>query len=299
MKVTTLPGFLTYEEYASVANSADSYSPLQQIIQESFRYFIHPLVPFSAVILYLIFSKTVCDFLRAKLNIDPKGNFIKDLTLVYSSLLTIYSAWTCYMSWSLVSGYILAQSTIQDGIKIALCDKNDDLWDVKNFGFIVAHFYLSKYYECFDTWIQLLKGNKVMFLQTFHHAGIIIIMWSYVVTKNTAAAMVVVCFNSFIHTIMYTYYTISLAGYGKIPKWLKQFITTSPLFALYSLGITVTLSTLFWSDCHTEASRLSLIGTHIYTVILILDLFGLFHFQVNSSKKVKKEKGTKKERFFN
>jgi len=293
MKVTTLPGFLTYEEYASVANSAYSYSPLQQIIQESFRYFIHPLVPFSAVILYLILSKTVCDFLRAKLNIDPKGNFIKVLTLVHSSLLTIYSAWTCYMSWSLVSGYVLVQFTIQDGIKIALCDKSDDMWDLKDFGFIVAHFYLSKYYEFVDTWIQLLKGNKPMFLQTFHHAGIVIIMWSYVVTKNTAAAMIVVCFNSFIHTIMYAYYTVSAAGYKNIPRWLKQFVTTSQLFQ-FVLGIGVTLPTFFWDDCHTEASRLSLISTHIYTVALIF-LFGLFYIQEYSSKKGRKETGTKKQ----
>lgn len=228
-----------------------------------------------------------------KFNIDPKGDFIKVLTIGHSGLLTLYSGWTCYMSWSLVLEYILAQSTIGNGIRIALCDETDVLWDVKDFRFIVAHFYPSKYYEFVDTWIQLLKGNKPKFLQTFHHAGIVIIMWSYVVTKNTASAMIVVCFNSFIHTIMYTYYTVSAVGYKNIPRWLKQFVTTSQLIQ-FILGIAVTLPTFYWSDCHTEASRLSLIGTHLYTVALIF-LFGLFYLQEYSSKKGSNKKGSKKQ----
>lgn len=292
MKVITLADFLAYESYASVANSAYSYSHLLQNVQDSFKYFIHPLVPFSAVIFYLLFSKTICEFFRITFNINPKGNFIKVFTIVHSGLLTVYSAWTCYMSWALIGQYILAQSTIRNGYEIPFCDKNDTLWDIKDFGFIVGHFYLSKYYEFVDTWIQLLKGNKPMFLQTFHHAGIVIIMWSYIVTKNTAAAIFVVCINSFIHTIMYTYYTVSACGYRNIPRWIKQFVTTSQLFQ-FVVGIVFTIPTFYLADCHTEASRLSLIVTHMYTIVLIF-LFGLFYLQEYSSKKVNSKKDKKK-----
>ena len=56
------------------------------------------------------------------------------------------------------------------------CDTSGTLWNDFDFGTWVFHFYLSKYYEFIDTWIILLKDKKPMFLQTFHHAGIVLLM---------------------------------------------------------------------------------------------------------------------------
>jgi hypothetical protein len=55
-------------------------------------------------------------------------------------------------------------------------------------------------YEFIDTWIVLLKGRTPIFLQTYHHAGIAIIMWGFEVTANTCG-ITILALNSFIHTI--------------------------------------------------------------------------------------------------
>ena len=55
--------------------------------------------------------------------------------------------------------------------------------------------------------IIILKGRKPMLLQTYHHAGVVIIMWACTMTKNVAGGGYVLVANSFIHSLMYTYYT--------------------------------------------------------------------------------------------
>src|SRR3546814_19418142 len=52
-----------------------------------------------------------------------------------------------------------------------------------------------------------------MFLQTYHHAGVVLTMWAMCVSAE-ATVFVCVCLNSFIHTIMYTYYAFSALGYS-------------------------------------------------------------------------------------
>lgn len=100
-------------------------------------------------------------------------------------------------------------------------------------------FYLSKYYELLDTVILLVKGRPSSFLQTYHHAGAIWGMWLLSASK-AYGSWVFVVFNSFIHTFMYTYYTLTCLGYR--PSWKKlmtymqitQFIFGLPLAFLYS-----------------------------------------------------------------
>ena len=44
-------------------------------------------------------------------------------------------------------------------------------------------------YLIFNIRIVVLKGKEPMFLQTYHHAGIVILMWGFVVTNNTVAGV--------------------------------------------------------------------------------------------------------------
>ena len=65
-------------------------------------------------------------------------------------------------------------------------------------------------------------------MQTFHHAGIVILMWSFCASHNNTMGICVTVLNSFIHTIMYSYYTGSALGW-KFLKFLKPFITSAQL----------------------------------------------------------------------
>eukprot|EP00483_Globobulimina_turgida_P011258 UN11280 len=73
-------------------------------------------------------------------------------------------------------------------------------------------FYLSKIWEFIDTWIILWKKRKPSTLQTYHHMGAVFACWLQVIVAGKSF-WIFVCFNSFIHTIMYAYYCCTTLGY--------------------------------------------------------------------------------------
>ena len=73
-------------------------------------------------------------------------------------------------------------------------------------------FYLSKIWEFIDTWIILYKQRKPSTLQVYHHIGAVFACWLQVIVGGKTF-WVFVCFNSFIHTIMYCYYCATTLGY--------------------------------------------------------------------------------------
>ena len=62
-----------------------------------------------------------------------------------------------------------------------------------------------------DSFILLAKGKESSFLQTFHHSGSVLIMWMLTASQVNVGWMFVL-FNSFIHTVMYFYYTLTCFG---------------------------------------------------------------------------------------
>lgn len=128
--------------------------------------------------------------------------------------------------------------------------------------------------------IILLKGRKPMFLQTYHHAGIVLISWGFVVTKNTGAGVILVVFNSFIHTLMYTYYVFAALG---VNSPLKKFLTQAQLIQFLVGG--AMLTPMYWMDsCINPAQALTNGSIHLYLVGLIY-LFYQFYVSSYSRKK--------------
>lgn len=62
-------------------------------------------------------------------------------------------------------------------------------------------FYVSKFYEVMDTAIIITKGKRSSTLQTYHHAGAMMCMWSGIRHMSPPIWMFVLV-NSFIHTLM-------------------------------------------------------------------------------------------------
>lgn len=238
--------------------------------------FMHPAIPFGAVLLYLLLSSAVFKGIKNIFNLAPKGPVIQTITMCHSAALALYSGWTAYNGWIIFGAFLK-----QRGLIATLCDEDGALW--AELGWWVTHFYISKYYEFIDTWIVLLKGRDPIFLQVYHHAGVVLIMWGFVVTQCTSGGAVILVLNSFIHTIMYTYYTLAAFGYSSP---LKHYLTQAQL-AQFFLGVGVTV-VLYWEDgCLNPAQRLSLNAIHVYTVILIY-LFGKFYVDSYMKKGSKK-----------
>jgi fatty acid elongase 3 len=82
-------------------------------------------------------------------------------------------------------------------------------------------FYLSKYYEFFDTMFQILKKRKLIFLHTYHH---VITLWLIWVTMSTNFSIQWgdIAANAFVHIIMYYYYYLTERGEK---PWWKKYIT--------------------------------------------------------------------------
>ncbi|KAH6654001.1 GNS1/SUR4 family-domain-containing protein [Truncatella angustata] len=85
-------------------------------------------------------------------------------------------------------------------------------------------FYLSKFYEVLDTFIILAKGKYSSTLQTYHHAGAMMCMWAGI-RYMAAPIWVFATVNSFIHALMYTYYTVTAFNI-RVPSVIKRTLTT-------------------------------------------------------------------------
>lgn len=228
--------------------------------QEVFgSFFLHPIVPVVGVLMYWFLSAPVCIWTRNTFSIEPKGRFMQALVISHSSALALYSFWTFVNSVIILNKYMKNKTVME-----SLCDYDEKLWDVYNIGFWCTHFYLSKYYEFVDTWILHLKGREPGILQTYHHAGIVLCMWAIVVTKS-GSAVVTMVFNSFIHTIMYTYYVFAALGYSSP---LKHYLTQAQMIQLVT-GCSVAVAMAITPGCMSPAEGFSTLVLNLYAFYLI------------------------------
>lgn len=99
--------------------------------------------------------------------------------------------------------------------------QNDDR---NNLLFLGWWFYVSKFYEVIDTAIILLKGRPSSLLQLYHHSGAMMCMWLGV-RFMAPAIWIFVVFNSFIHSLMYFYFTLSCLKI-RVPMFFKRILTS-------------------------------------------------------------------------
>lgn len=262
--VKELSEFLSYD-WTALWNSKDVFG----------SFFLHPVVPVVGVGMYWFLSAPVCAWIRETFALKPKGSFVQTVTVAHSAILALYSFWTFINSVNILNKYMRNKTMME-----SLCDYDEKLWDVYNIGFWCTHFYLSKYYEFVDTWILHLKGRDPGILQTYHHAGIVICMWAIVVTKS-GSAVVTMVFNSFIHTIMYTYYVFAALGYSSP---LKHYLTQAQMIQLVT-GCSVAVAMAITPGCMSPAEGFSTLVLNLYAFYLIY-LFYDFYKRAYKSKLV-------------
>ncbi|KAE8164776.1 ELO family [Aspergillus tamarii] len=119
----------------------------------------------------------------------------------------------------------------------------DSVWD-RGFNYYLWMFYISKFYEVFDTFLLLMKGRNSSFLQTYHHAGAMLCTWAGL-RYASPPGLVGLLFNSVIHTLMYFYYTLTTLKVA-VPGLLKRILTGMQI-AQFFLGSIFAWSYLFIS----------------------------------------------------
>ena len=145
---------------------------------------------------------------------------------------------------------------------------------------ILYFFYLSKYYEWIDTIILILvRGkpqippiNSQQVLHIFHHgftAGLVFVNWKYLMTCTWSGPFT----NSFVHILMYFYYSIS----DFCPKIRKfaVFITIVQLiqfvFCMSIAVIEIIFLVIYPSDCYSDRIPICF-NLFCYCVLLYLFL---------------------------
>lgn len=106
----------------------------------------------------------------------------------------------------------------------------------RNMGLTIYVFYMSKFYEFFDTIIMLLKGKvqQVSLLHVYHHASISIIWWIIARIAPGGDAYYSCALNSFVHVLMYTYYLMATLFKDERTKrkylWWGRYLTQFQMF---------------------------------------------------------------------
>jgi len=136
----------------------------------------------------------------------------------------------------------------------------------------------SKTVEYFDTFFILLKGGTPIFLQEFHHFGAV---WSWFLSLyvNSSIVIITTLLNSFVHTVMYLYYFLSVFDPHKMLLPTKPVITTLPLVQLCG-GLYINFSEYISRHVHNldHEFMASVYLSQLYVFILNL-LF--LHFSYN------------------
>ncbi|KAK4048631.1 hypothetical protein OIV83_004601 [Microbotryomycetes sp. JL201] len=181
-----------------------------------------PWTPFTFGLVYFITAKVLSAKQDGKNRIRGKGWDL--LVVLHNVFLAVYSAATFAFAAPMFVPRLIRAFAAHGpgGFATAFCDTS--VWaEDSNFPLLAWLFYVSKYYEIVDTAVILAKGKKVGMLQSYHHFGAMLTMYS---AYRTAAlpVWIFVVFNSGIHAIMYSYYTASTLRLP-FPTFLKKSIT--------------------------------------------------------------------------
>jgi fatty acid elongase 3 len=92
-------------------------------------------------------------------------------------------------------------------------------------------FYLSKFYELIDSYLIVLKKKPLIFLHVWHHFIMPYVCWAGLEGKWCMALWTSAFWNSFVHVLMYFYYTIATFGYS---PWWKKHLTALQIYQFVS-----------------------------------------------------------------
>jgi len=176
---------------------------------------------------------------------------------------------------------------------------NDYINDNPPIANILWLFYISKIWDLWDTIFIVIgkKWRQLSFLHVYHHASIIFVCWFNINLQYDGDVFLTIFLNSFIHTIMYTYYFICMhtkdTKTGKhLPIWWKSSLTMLQMIQFMTMMVQATAQYLFSGECTAHNSAVT--AFYFYYVLLMLGLF-LNFFVVNYIKPKKKKKMSKAE----
>jgi len=151
--------------------------------------------------------------------------------------------------------------------------------------FAVWIHYMDKYLEFFDTFFMVLRGrmDQVSFLHIYHHISIAWAWWFAMLCFPGGDAYFGALLNSWIHVMMYSYYTLSLLKFSC--PW-KRYITQAQLLQFTSVVVYTAFSfVVVYREGEAEARHYACFAVQTFEMVSLFYLFSLFYSRAYKKKK--------------
>lgn len=217
------------------------------------------ITPVIGTIFYLYVSKILKNSFLNSNNQIAKSKTLYYFSVTHNTILVSFSFYTFVSLCSVLfnQGFLVGHAIFMSQPYI----KNLIFW-----------FYISKYYEYFDTFLLYLKGRNPIFLQKYHHIGAVI-CWHLCYNNNVDMIIYGTLLNSGVHSIMYFYYLMTLFKINI--RGMRMYITTLQILQL-SVGGFCGLY-YYYPPIETKYNYGIIIFFNIY-IVGLLYLFGEFMF---------------------
>jgi hypothetical protein len=178
------------------------------------------ITPFIGTTFYLYASQLLKSFFKNPSNQKIAHNSLQYFSITHNAALASFSFYTFT---SLCK--IIAEQGIIPGHAIYMSQPY-----IKT---LIFWFYLSKYYEYFDTFLLYVKGREPIFLQKYHHVGAVI-CWHLCYKYDVDMIIFGTILNSGVHSVMYAYYLMTLLKINI--RGMRMYITSGQMVQLVGGG---------------------------------------------------------------
>jgi len=191
--------------------------------------------------------------------------------------------------WSLVMflavAFYTASHVVRDSVFRVICDPGYQLAKGPHI-FWYYIFYLSKFYEFFDTLFQLLRKKKPIFLHTYHHIITLWLVWITLTTQFTNQWGDILA-NVFVHVFMYYYYYLTEIG---VHVWWKKYITKIQIVQ-FVVDMSTHVMWYYYAKVagHTCAGELWVYHFANFVIISFLVLFIKFYYDAYKNQLARKK----------
>jgi len=160
-------------------------------------------------------------------------------------------------------------------------DNSPEIQELIHYGWL---FLVSRVVEWLDTIFFVLRKRQrqVTKLHVFHHSYVPILSWVYLKFHPAYAMAFFPMVNSFVHTIMYTYYTLATFGPSVQPYlWWKRYLTS--LQIIQFVIVLVQLLSVIFSQNETCRYAAGYLYVGFGSAVLFLWLFYTYYLDTYKS----------------
>lgn len=221
--------------------------------------------PIVATVLYLSF-----------LYIGKKAMKQREKPFEIKSFIVTYNAYQCILNLYCVLAVMYEVST--NPIFVGIWGNSPEAGPKGfNISFLVWIHYNNKYVELLDSVFMVLKkkDKQLSFLHCYHHVMLIWAWFLCIRIEATGDSFFGATVNSFIHVIMYGYYTLALLG---VPTPWKKWITTCQMIQFV---VCLSHSCYVYYKGHMP---MNLAHAQAFVMVNMLYLFGQFYIKSYSRK---------------